>query len=664
MRNLLLLLLVTFASQSIALVLNNNKLDYVDVPTSNTPKIDNFYFGKTIQLTCNASFPIQWVYTGDGAPAVHTETFRLARDFFNVDSYIFQASVVFSHTAERQTGNYTCQGIDRPELHAYFYVYVPGNTTFLLDNDKPHTVHVNPKISDAWITLPCTVTNASAKVQLYKYLNNETLEHLEPNENLTYDTKVGFNMLPKTVTEMMGEYVCSYEQEHRQDKLRITVKPLMEDDRDNELPVGKSPLELVYDKRNHRLVCCNKRSQERPNIKTASCESLSDCSMKNKFLRRKKCSGICEHHVVPVKTSCVAYELSETREAGIIECFYDDYVAFHQFSKEQDVIITDFNEMPPIEEILSIMKEDVPPGRTKGVRDRYVCHANSFFFSTGLKMAWENPDGTMDFIEETHFPLSNAIEIDANDNNNMTRLFCFAPIWDSPLEWKNVSIYFIWTIRDSEKSTRASITVELFKPRKFLPALKDSYSMEMEESVKNGFLSALARVAESKGMHMRLSNKYGDIPYVRDTMRSLVNSLGQHRTDSDERIEEGIEGIVSQNWDYYFALVQNKTFSSTDDDNDYNYYQDIPGHRRHYKDYAISKPGGLSGKKSVSLLWIIPALIIIVLLGVTLFFVYWKNRVGPATMPRIIKGMTFVSMGSYPLGLKTFHDITNFSYSY
>src|SRR4051794_35216209 len=27
---------------------------------------DNFYFGRTIQLNCTASYPVQWVYRGSG----------------------------------------------------------------------------------------------------------------------------------------------------------------------------------------------------------------------------------------------------------------------------------------------------------------------------------------------------------------------------------------------------------------------------------------------------------------------------------------------------------------------------------------------------------------------------------------------------------------------
>ena len=71
--------------------------DSVQVPTSNKPKVgaysknfkgaitavlsetgdsevtlphlnveDNFYFGRTIQLNCNASYPVQWIYRGNG----------------------------------------------------------------------------------------------------------------------------------------------------------------------------------------------------------------------------------------------------------------------------------------------------------------------------------------------------------------------------------------------------------------------------------------------------------------------------------------------------------------------------------------------------------------------------------------------------------------------
>lgn len=61
--------------------------------------------------------------------------------------------------------------------------------------------------------------------------------------------------------------------------------------------------------------------------------------------------------------------------------------------------------MPPIEDVLMIHKEEVSSSLDKTTRDRYVCHANSFFFSTGLKMAWENSDGDLDFVNESKYTL-------------------------------------------------------------------------------------------------------------------------------------------------------------------------------------------------------------------------------------------------------------------
>jgi len=396
---------------------------------------DNFYFGRTLQLNCNATFPVQWVYRGNGTPAVHSETFRMAPEFMNIDSYLFQASVVFTYTDPKQTGNYTCEGVNRPELQTYLYVYVPGNTTiFVLDSTMKHTVEVDASKRNEWTTIPCMVTDPKAKIQLYKISSDVRLERVELSETVKFDPTIGFSM--KT-SSPFGQYICAAGNEYRREKLRINVKAFKEADKDNELQTEIEPLSITYDAKQHRLLCCNNKALERPNIKSVNCESVSDCNIKNNYLRRKKCQGICEEHVMPVNGSCVAFELFETREAGIVECYYKDHVAFNQFSKEQDVIITDFNEMPPIEDVLMVHMEEVS---SSAPRNRYVCHANSFYFSTGLKMAWENSDGSLDFINETSFPLSNTVEIDAT-GHNLTRLFCFAPVWNSATEWRNVSVY-------------------------------------------------------------------------------------------------------------------------------------------------------------------------------------------------------------------------------
>jgi len=61
------------------------------------------------------------------APPVHTLTYRNSPDFFKEESYTYTATVVFTHTTEKQTGNYSCHGVHDAELNAYLYVFVPGN---------------------------------------------------------------------------------------------------------------------------------------------------------------------------------------------------------------------------------------------------------------------------------------------------------------------------------------------------------------------------------------------------------------------------------------------------------------------------------------------------------------------------------------------------------
>jgi hypothetical protein len=142
-------------------------------------------------------------------------------------------------------------------------------------------------------------------------------------------------------------------------------------------------------------------------------------------------------------------------------------------------------------------------------------------------------------------------------------------------------------------------------------------------------------MAEKKGLHVSLANKYGEAP-LRDTMRSIMNSLDQHRYDSDERIQEGIEEALSQNLDLYFDLVSmtNKTILSSGEFYDYGGTK----HQPQIGDYFEGDPYDSETRhRSFPLLWIIPALIIVALLGTTFFFAYRKKRTVGNVLPRIMK---------------------------
>jgi len=55
-------------------------------------------------------------------------THRSVTDFFDKETYIYQATVVMTHTTYQQTGNYTCQSTDptRSDLETFLYLFVPG----------------------------------------------------------------------------------------------------------------------------------------------------------------------------------------------------------------------------------------------------------------------------------------------------------------------------------------------------------------------------------------------------------------------------------------------------------------------------------------------------------------------------------------------------------
>lgn len=60
-------------------------------------------------------------------PIVKTEAYRKAPDFYDPKTYSYAVTVVFSHTTEQQSGNYTCRSIKDPALATHIYLFVPGN---------------------------------------------------------------------------------------------------------------------------------------------------------------------------------------------------------------------------------------------------------------------------------------------------------------------------------------------------------------------------------------------------------------------------------------------------------------------------------------------------------------------------------------------------------
>lgn len=84
-----------------------------------------------ILMKCNATYPVQWVYLGDGRPEFTTFTNVKWQEDPNVPlSFEAEASLGLlgfqGVLREEDTGNYTCRSIQEPAVNSYYYIFVPG----------------------------------------------------------------------------------------------------------------------------------------------------------------------------------------------------------------------------------------------------------------------------------------------------------------------------------------------------------------------------------------------------------------------------------------------------------------------------------------------------------------------------------------------------------
>ena len=81
-------------------------------------------------------------------------------------------------------------------------------------------------------------------------------------------------------------------------------------------------------------------------MKSTGCSSQNDCQLRRKYLEAKKCPPSCEQHVVNVGRTCVAYEMSEWRDAGILQCSLPNVEEYYVFSKEEDTLSKQASHTP------------------------------------------------------------------------------------------------------------------------------------------------------------------------------------------------------------------------------------------------------------------------------------------------------------------------------
>jgi len=164
-----------------------------------------------LRLECHASYPVQWIYTGNGVPIMNTDisvesklSTTERRNNGRTSRYV--ASVFLGSLKEHHTGKYQCSRTDYVTVVPNLYIYVPGQDLFTTTRGK--TIQINSNVSS--ISIPCSVSDPRIKVTLFK-LDGDVLKKpvVRANDAIIYDARRGFRINLKKVEDLEGRYLCT-----------------------------------------------------------------------------------------------------------------------------------------------------------------------------------------------------------------------------------------------------------------------------------------------------------------------------------------------------------------------------------------------------------------------------------------------------------------------
>ncbi|ODN00058.1 Sushi, nidogen and EGF-like domain-containing protein 1 [Orchesella cincta] len=162
-----------------------------------------------ILMKCNATYPVQWVYLGDGRPEFTTFTnVKWQENSMVPMSFEAEASLgllgFHGVLREEDTGNYTCRSIQEPSVHSYYYIYVPGDGLFA----SPNGTNITYAPQDQYIRIPCGVSHPKASVSLCKKDKDDKLT-CPVTGSSGFNSKGGFLLNLKKLRNPSGTYVCT-----------------------------------------------------------------------------------------------------------------------------------------------------------------------------------------------------------------------------------------------------------------------------------------------------------------------------------------------------------------------------------------------------------------------------------------------------------------------
>ncbi|ODN01923.1 EGF, latrophilin and seven transmembrane domain-containing protein 1 [Orchesella cincta] len=165
-----------------------------------------------IKLECEAGYPVQFIYTGDGMPEYTTNTSQ-QDNTKDVDGssitkprQIFEAQLFIGYARSLgyyDSGKYTCRSLQDATRASHYYLFVSDGKLFVRSDGD--TIYF--RRSDLSVRIPCSVTNPKAVVSLQKSVNG--LVQCPLNDSISFEPTAGFHVKISNRFDPAGTYVCT-----------------------------------------------------------------------------------------------------------------------------------------------------------------------------------------------------------------------------------------------------------------------------------------------------------------------------------------------------------------------------------------------------------------------------------------------------------------------
>ncbi|CAL8089036.1 unnamed protein product [Orchesella dallaii] len=183
-----------------------DEIQKVDVPPNSDIVVGKeIPKGTRILLECQAEFPVNWIYQGDGAPQIQTNTSIPASKHNKKTKYSATALIGSDDGVvdAKETGEYICRNTQNPEESVRYYIFVPGKSYFIR---RGGIIKLSP--NDNTLRIPCSISNPEARVTILK--SNKGYLTCVVNDTMSYSKKSGFTLklVEDDENDVAGLYVC------------------------------------------------------------------------------------------------------------------------------------------------------------------------------------------------------------------------------------------------------------------------------------------------------------------------------------------------------------------------------------------------------------------------------------------------------------------------